>query len=462
MRHKLLKIWLVAFLAAVLMSEAARAELSKSQQNSIKGSVVSIINRLGEDSIGSGIVVSYPKGSADCIYVLTNAHVAFAETEDGKSLEAKLDSLELYFHPKWFRNDEKITPRDIVKYSSDPNPDLALLEVEKKHFKQVPSAYTIKSDATLTAETEVTHFGFPDTRTIIGLGQGWGVAVSMSRIKSEQWIKQNVGDGSLIGLPSDKYFYTSPGIGGGGSGGAFFDSNGNWIGLHCIGFPTKNGILEKNFYNAIIKPNVIAKFLGTAPHEVKLTYQQKRQFNNYFSHFYSFGLKPFRQGKQRDVDIIDFAVTHIAMDRKDNESIPRIMATDVDRLALRLFGRKVTRHRSYGDEYPFYENGRYEPVGRCGPPPSFSQVSRFLDNGNGTFTAYATEYDADEEWYGGNVHGTMEEWKEYARIRNLRYESNELVLPKLARYSRYLVRRVGSGVQQRYVLLEYVVLSQKR
>jgi hypothetical protein len=251
------KIWLVAFLAIALVSEAARADLSKTQINRVKESVVYIINRTAQQA-GSGLVVSYPQGNPNCIYVLTNAHVALKQNAD-HTMSAKAADYDLHFNPKWFRNDKEVKVKDIIKASYDP--DLALLEVEKNQFDRVPPTFTIKADASLTEGSAITHFGFPDNRGfILGIGQGEGVAVTNGQIQSSDYIRQNVSEEMLSEFPPDKFFYTAPGVGHGGSGGAIFDSAGSWIGILKAG--EAEGLFKRKWYNVIIRPNVIAKFLG--------------------------------------------------------------------------------------------------------------------------------------------------------------------------------------------------------
>jgi S1-C subfamily serine protease len=99
------RIWLLALAAVAVLGRASVADLSKQQQENIKDGVVLIVEKGFSKSHGSGLVVSYPQGNKDSIYVITNRHVI---------ADLGLSQVYLHIHPKWLRNDKEIPVKRIV------------------------------------------------------------------------------------------------------------------------------------------------------------------------------------------------------------------------------------------------------------------------------------------------------------------------------------------------------------
>jgi len=275
MQRKKLKCLGVIGVAFVALTQGrqASAQLSTDRKESIKDRVALVLQRGHlplQSPIGSGLVVNFPGGTNDCIYVITNAHVV-----SGEDTQQQLSpsSLIVVIHPKWLRKDRGLSVRSVARY--DPVNDLALLEIESTQLSDVPKGYSIAVDSSATVRSYVTHFGFPKIRRS-GTNDEvpWnslrqmGVQATDCQIIPYEWIQKNGVeiDGSELkdlSKTDDCYFYIGPGGGEGGSGGGVFDENGNWIGVMVGGGRIARGKHEGKIFSQIIRPDVIASFLGT-------------------------------------------------------------------------------------------------------------------------------------------------------------------------------------------------------
>lgn len=193
----------------------------------------------------------------------------------------------------------------------------------------------------------------------------------------------------------------------------------------------------------------------SAGREVKLGTAEKRKLNTFFSNFSEVYLKPFSKGKLSDSALIHFGIWHRYINnarlfervknhsyditnKKDTRAYSqRIKATHIDSAALWYFGRAIKKHQSSTDT--LYQAGYYYFEGADGDALPFAQVTRLIDNGNGTLTAYTREYASHE----ADVHGTRAQWKKAG------HEVTDVGRHKA------LIKSVGSGDRKRYVLLEY-------
>jgi hypothetical protein len=181
------------------------------------------------------------------------------------------------------------------------------------------------------------------------------------------------------------------------------------------------------------------------PKEVKLNAAQKRKLNTFFSNFSEAYVAPFQRGKLSDATLISFGIWHRYLNDRDrwcsrapgeNYTL-RVRASAVQSAAQWYFGKSITRHRSVS--MASYKSGFYYLAWGEGDPLPFAQVTKLLDNGDGTFTAYTNEYsthDADPQ-------AAPSEWKKAgAQVWN-------------EGHRRARIEYVGSGARARYILIEY-------
>ncbi len=184
-----------------------------------------------------------------------------------------------------------------------------------------------------------------------------------------------------------------------------------------------------------------------AGREVALTPAEKKALNTFFSNFSEVAVKPFRGGELSDKDYIDFGVFHNFINnnarfvRKDGEGRVKIRASYVDESVNRYFGKKIKKHQP-ADSIDF-RDGWYSISWAAGEAVSFSQVTGWHDNGNGTFTATLDVYVAGSGWT-GNPHGTMKDWEKDGDV------------PDRASRMKAVVKKVTENGKSRYVLIEYL------
>lgn len=179
--------------------------------------------------------------------------------------------------------------------------------------------------------------------------------------------------------------------------------------------------------------------------EITLSVAQKRKLNTFFSNFSEVGQAPFKKGQLSEATMIHFGVWHRKQNNYEYFSPAsgknyeqRIHVRHIESAALWYFGKKITRHRSVPGAR--YQESYYYITTGDGDPLLFAQISKLYDNGDGTFTAYTNEYSTNE----ADVHGTAAQWK----------KADHEVGNEGKRKA--LIKRVGSGAGQRYILLEYL------
>ncbi|MDR0813514.1 MAG: hypothetical protein LBO63_05895 [Oscillospiraceae bacterium] len=135
-----------------------------------------------------------------------------------------------------------------------------------------------------------------------------------------------------------------------------------------------------------------------------------KKLSIFFSNFSEVHFSDFETNNYTDEQLIEFAIWHI--DRNNIKEVKpvdnseyyssRISAAAVENTADKYFGLSVN-HKSvgyvdnpafwnYGQYTYLYQNGYYYYSGADGDPLTWSEITEFIDNGDGTFTVATREY----------------------------------------------------------------------
>lgn len=272
------RLWVALFvmpIAMMMLPRVSRADLSKQQQEKIEKSVTLVLvysERNVSEGWGSGLVVRYPNGKSDCIYILTDAHVVRAGSDYCKAPALPASQIKIRLNPKWY-NKLTLPVSRVVLYSPFEKNDLALLEVKKSSFlkwlHKVPPSLNLYTSVPNVNST-VTHFGFPTKKgsnphaSLLN-----SVHVSHGKVYTLEFVK-TLGDPTSIcpnASHNNNYFWLAPGVWTGGSGGGVFDDKGNWIGIADVAVPLDKatGTLKGKVATGVTRPNIIAQFLDQKP-----------------------------------------------------------------------------------------------------------------------------------------------------------------------------------------------------
>lgn len=187
----------------------------------------------------------------------------------------------------------------------------------------------------------------------------------------------------------------------------------------------------------------------TAQEEIKLSQAEKNELNKYFSYFSEIYMNPFNIDAIADKDMIFFAIYH---NYRHNSKIFKLSADGlkakikdnyIDETAMKFFGKTIGKH--FASDGIAYKNNYYEIEQSGGEAFVFSQVDKFIDNGNGNFTANVNVFTASSGWT-GDVNGTPGDWKKTA-------EGDDM--PVLTGKIKATVKKVNENGNSRYILVEY-------
>lgn len=201
--------------------------------------------------------------------------------------------------------------------------------------------------------------------------------------------------------------------------------------------------------------SVMGWALAAAPapgREVVLAKEDWKALNRFFNYFAEVSLAPFERDRLGDPALIEFGLLHSywnnrqAFEAPSNSGWNRVRAEVAEGAAEKFFGRKPGRRQSVPDAIR-YENGYYEIKVKREESFYFAQVTRFIDHGQGLYTAELNIYMCTGSCFIGDFNNSPEEWKRLGDV------------PDLSRKVRALIWKVGDGSSSRYILLEYLTLE---
>ncbi len=126
-----------------------------------------------------------------------------------------------------------------------------------------------------------------------------------------------------------------------------------------------------------------------------------KELNKFFSEIASARLCSFEAGKLHDTIMIDFSIYYLWVNsfesfRMDN-AFGYLSDKEVDKICLKFFGQKPTKHQSVEEGYIKYENGEYVFPAGDGEGITFAMVDK-LNGKKGATAEYAVKlYSAPDE-----------------------------------------------------------------
>ncbi|OBZ19345.1 hypothetical protein A8L34_07500 [Bacillus sp. FJAT-27264] len=133
---------------------------------------------------------------------------------------------------------------------------------------------------------------------------------------------------------------------------------------------------------------------------------KKKELNTFFSNFSEVNMKSFNSKNYKDIDLIQFAILHNDINYGDRIQVEggsyfTLKDTYVSETIKRFFGIQVKQQKINGYSY---SNGKYKWAAASGAAyPNFSQVTSFVKNNDGTYSASLGVYQADSESMGNRV-----------------------------------------------------------
>jgi hypothetical protein len=146
---------------------------------------------------------------------------------------------------------------------------------------------------------------------------------------------------------------------------------------------------------------------------VKLSADEQKKLNVFFSNFSEVGMEPFAKGKVTDEALINFGVLHLyknnkSMLEKADAANAKINEDKVSESAQKYFGVNIASHKS--TKQFKYKNGYYFIPLADGEAYTFSQVQSLTDMGGDLYTAYVNVYTASSGWT-GDANGSKKDWE---------------------------------------------------
>jgi hypothetical protein len=146
---------------------------------------------------------------------------------------------------------------------------------------------------------------------------------------------------------------------------------------------------------------------------VKLSADEQKKLNVFFSNFSEVGMEPFAKGKLTDEALINFGVLHLY---KNNKSLfektdgvnSKIKDDKISESVQKYFGINISAHKSTGQFK--YKNGYYFIPLADGEAYTFSQVDSLTDIGGDFYTANVKVYTAGSGWT-GDANGSKKDWE---------------------------------------------------
>ncbi len=194
-------------------------------------------------------------------------------------------------------------------------------------------------------------------------------------------------------------------------------------------------------------------FAQTQGKEVKLTPEEKKDLNTFFSNFSEVFVEPFEKDKITDKDLILFSVLH---NYKNNEKRfvkggkeyqVKIKASYIDETVMKYFGKKIMKHQSVDDNGIEYRDGWYSTTDASGEEYVFSQITSLYDNGS-IFTAAVNVYSASSGWT-GDTHANETIWKKAVPDD----------VPQVTEKMKATLKKVTENGKSRYILIDYTRVS---
>lgn len=199
----------------------------------------------------------------------------------------------------------------------------------------------------------------------------------------------------------------------------------------------------------------------TGAKNVPLTAQERGKLSVFLSNFSEINMNPFSRGRITDAELIQFGVLHRLWNAPMN-SAPhyeplgggkrRLLKSSVDSACLYFFGRKPSRHfsirgytfdgKGYRDDSP---SGNFE-LG-VGDPVNFTSATKMRSLGEGEYEVIATEC-SGHDWWKGYPQAPVPPAKKNR-------SEEEMWDYSVGGPRRVVVKRITSGGESRYILLEY-------
>jgi hypothetical protein len=185
-----------------------------------------------------------------------------------------------------------------------------------------------------------------------------------------------------------------------------------------------------------------------AEKEVKLTDEEQKKLNIFFSNFSEVSLNPFTAGNITDDELIKFGVWH---NQKNNRKLFEKAGQDeiklkedaVSKSIQKYFGKNFTAHKATPDFK--YKSGYYFTPDGDGEAFTFSQVEKVSDIGGDRYIAYVNVYTASSGWT-GDVHANPKSWN-----------ANSDDKPELTeKFKATFSKTNGANGESIYTLIDYI------
>lgn len=182
--------------------------------------------------------------------------------------------------------------------------------------------------------------------------------------------------------------------------------------------------------------------------KIQLNQIEWKRLNTFFSNFSEVFLKSFEKGQINNKDLISFGVLHnkrnnYKLFQRHDFNYLKLDKKYVEASVEKYFGIKSITHESTNDA--IYKDGYYIMPDGDGEAFLFSQVTKFIDIGNGYYVAYVNIYVASSG-FTGDPHGNFKIWQ----------EDDEGDIPRLIQKMKATIQKVISNGSSRYILVEYL------
>ena len=154
----------------------------------------------------------------------------------------------------------------------------------------------------------------------------------------------------------------------------------------------------------------------------ELPRNERTRLHTFFSNFGEVSFDRFSKASYQDTDLIDFALYHEIHNYFDTDAIidgkMKVSVSRVEEIVERFFGVEVVDHSLYSNnqrDFNYFKDGQYYAGFGDGNPTQWSQVTKFLDNGDGTYTAYYDVYLSHVSPL--NLYEDITDWKLGAGVR---------------------------------------------
>ncbi|MBB6218000.1 hypothetical protein HNQ80_004137 [Anaerosolibacter carboniphilus] len=193
-----------------------------------------------------------------------------------------------------------------------------------------------------------------------------------------------------------------------------------------------------------VEQSTSTQSVETKEKEVPLDYEFHKKLNIFFSNFSEVYMPDFKEGDVTNEALIHFSWWHNYINNSNslksfnNDGYGYISENQIYKSINKYFGIDMTT-RNLSDVESKRENGYYKEICADGEAFPFSQLTKLLDNGDGTYTADVDIY--DPQALDICSYEPKDKWDE-----------ETLVESKLSRKMKCLIKKEGD----RYVLLEYL------